>query len=354
MTVNNNRRRLVAAVSAGAMLFPFSRMVKASSADDLPACESGEFIRNGWYAEWNTLYIEVSDTKDPKYQKHTKDTLKIRPKSQLQTLSDALPIFNLKAEFTVNFELVAEAIPHHIIFNDTYYEVVSQDDVRSYKKVVGPDKYEDANIQIELSRGNTVHKMKLTSGDWGTDAFLILSESAATRLFEYGNQKVNITLLIDNKAVISRQYDVNGMMSAYSMAKKAHDKETARADAGKCDSGGCFLTTAACENLGLSDDCWELETLRSFRDEYMMSIESRKQQVKEYYQVAPDIVTGLNQANDSRSLYLAMYWRYILPSALLIKLGMKKRAHRKYMELLQWAKSHSNRNMDSCSQGAIS
>ncbi|WP_375753582.1 CFI-box-CTERM domain-containing protein [Vibrio sp. HN007] len=354
MTINNNRRRLVAAVSAGAMLLPFSRTALASSEDELPACRAGEFIKNGWYAEWNTLYIEVSDTKDAKFKKHTKDPLKIRPKSQYQTISDTFPIFDLKAEFTVKFELVVEAVPHYIQFNDTYYEVNSVDDVHVYKKLVGPNEYADADIQIELSRGSTKHKMKLTQGDWGTDAFLILSESAANKFLGYGSDPVYVTLLIDGKSVVSRRYDCNGIMSAYSMAKDAYDKENAKADAGKCEPEGCFLTTATCGNLGLSDDCWELETLRNFRDNYMMKTEAGQKQIQEYYQVAPAIVSALNQAKNTNALYLKMYWRYILPSALLIKLGMKKQAHQKYMELLKWVKHHSNQTINGSNQGAIS
>jgi|GEM_PF-1634267 len=70
-----------------------------------------------------------------------------------------------------------------------------------------------------------------------------------------------------------------------------------RSDTGKSrskkDSGGgkgCFLTTAACEYQGLPDDCYELQTLRSFRDNMLMPYPSGKALVREYYQIAPGLV----------------------------------------------------------------
>jgi len=53
-------------------------------------------------------------------------------------------------------------------------------------------------------------------------------------------------------------------------------------------SGGCYLTTACCQHMGLPDNCEELEVLRKFRDEYVPAI-----LVVEYYKTAPSIVPML-------------------------------------------------------------
>lgn len=71
-----------------------------------------------------------------------------------------------------------------------------------------------------------------------------------------------------------------------------------RSDAGKSrskDSGGggkkgCFITTAACEFKGLSDDCYELQVLRNFRDEVLTAMPDGAAMVSAYYQIAPDLV----------------------------------------------------------------
>ena len=49
----------------------------------------------------------------------------------------------------------------------------------------------------------------------------------------------------------------------------------------------CYLTTACCEYMGLSDNCEELTVLRAFRDSLPESL------VKEYYKIAPAIVSKI-------------------------------------------------------------
>lgn len=71
-----------------------------------------------------------------------------------------------------------------------------------------------------------------------------------------------------------------------------------RSDAGKprqsktADKGkkGCFLTTAACEHRGLSDDCFELQVMRAFRDEVLLESPAGRAMVQHYYDIAPKLV----------------------------------------------------------------
>ena len=41
-------------------------------------------------------------------------------------------------------------------------------------------------------------------------------------------------------------------------------------------SSGCYITTAVCDILGYNDNCEELETLRSFRENWMKSEENKE------------------------------------------------------------------------------
>ena len=71
-----------------------------------------------------------------------------------------------------------------------------------------------------------------------------------------------------------------------------------RSDAGKpresksekSDKKGCFLTTAACEHRGLPDDCFELSTMRAFRDRVLLETCAGQAMVKHYYEIAPRLV----------------------------------------------------------------
>lgn len=72
---------------------------------------------------------------------------------------------------------------------------------------------------------------------------------------------------------------------------------SAQQSASQSAAGGCFITTALCEYEGKSDDCGELETLREFRDTYMLAEDNRRGMVAIYYAVAPIIVERLKRLN---------------------------------------------------------
>lgn len=57
---------------------------------------------------------------------------------------------------------------------------------------------------------------------------------------------------------------------------------------------GCFLTTACVNYAGLPDDCFELQILRNFRDNYLASSAEGKNLIRQYYAEAPIIVDLIN------------------------------------------------------------
>lgn len=65
----------------------------------------------------------------------------------------------------------------------------------------------------------------------------------------------------------------------------------------------CFITTACVKHHGLADDCYELTTLRFFRDTYMNRTPNGTELVNEYYTRAPALVRKLNRRNDSNAFY---------------------------------------------------
>lgn len=69
------------------------------------------------------------------------------------------------------------------------------------------------------------------------------------------------------------------------------------------------MTTACCEHKGLPDDCYELQTLRKFRDEYLMSEEYGKEIVRLYYEEAPKIVEKIDSKPDKDQMYEKIYIR---------------------------------------------
>ncbi len=96
----------------------------------------------------------------------------------------------------------------------------------------------------------------------------------------------------------------------------------------------CFLTSACCSVIGLDDRCWELQTLRRFRDGWLSSFEAGRADIARYYREAPAVAHRLVRSAAGRKQLLGLYWRYIVPSALLAKAGANRMAHRLYRRMM--------------------
>lgn len=112
-------------------------------------------------------------------------------------------------------------------------------------------------------------------------------------------------------------------------------KNLEKLEKGECRESACFLTTATVDALGLNDDCWELETLRRFRDDILLPDINGRTLVDEYYRVAPKIVADISLQHNSNHIWKRTYARYILPSALMAKLGLNRATERHYAKMVR-------------------
>ncbi|HIK05445.1 MAG TPA: DUF4157 domain-containing protein [Trichormus sp. M33_DOE_039] len=69
----------------------------------------------------------------------------------------------------------------------------------------------------------------------------------------------------------------------------------------------CYITTACVTARGLPDDCEELQTLRQFRDQYMLSLPTGQDLVEFYYEQSPRIVDAINGSTQSEAIYEDLY-----------------------------------------------
>lgn len=97
--------------------------------------------------------------------------------------------------------------------------------------------------------------------------------------------------------------------------------------------GACFFTTAASHTLGLSDDCWELRTLRAFRDGPLAGTPDGRALTGRYYAEAPRLVAGIGRRADAARVWLGAYFSHILPCAVLARLGLYRLTIRHYSAL---------------------
>jgi len=86
-------------------------------------------------------------------------------------------------------------------------------------------------------------------------------------------------------------------------------------------AGSCFITTACVEAANLPDNCYELETLRGFRDRWITKSPGGQGLIREYYEVAPGIVRAISAQPNSRDTFSRIFDKDILPAIRLIEKG---------------------------------
>lgn len=82
--------------------------------------------------------------------------------------------------------------------------------------------------------------------------------------------------------------------------------------------GGCFVTTACISARNLPDDCYELETLRKFRDTYVVLQPTGEADIALYYEYAPTIVKKISELPNGNQIFCDLYQELVLPCVELI------------------------------------
>jgi hypothetical protein len=105
---------------------------------------------------------------------------------------------------------------------------------------------------------------------------------------------------------------------------------------------GCFITTCVCEHVGLADDCWELSTMRRFRDRWSVRDQGNRAMVQAYYREAPALAEALSHRPDGQRVSAGLYLKYILPMAVLARLRMDRLVVPYYKRLLDRVRRLAN------------
>lgn len=107
-------------------------------------------------------------------------------------------------------------------------------------------------------------------------------------------------------------------------------------DGDKC---GCFITTAVVKYNRQADDGHVLNTLRNFRDTYMVG--EKDKYVKEYYRLAPKIVEAIEQLSNAENIFNRFYYRYIIPAVSAIESGKLQLAFEIYRDMFEEARLYA-------------
>ncbi len=133
---------------------------------------------------------------------------------------------------------------------------------------------------------------------------------------------VEIIVKLGDKEDCHVKLDCDSLRQALDWATQRQSRARPAFADNKCTppEGGCFITTACCEVLGLDDDCFELRSLRRYRDRVLAARPGGEADIALYYALAPLILARLPEQSRTARLVL-LYARFILPAALAAHLG---------------------------------
>ena len=128
----------------------------------------------------------------------------------------------------------------------------------------------------------------------------------------------------------SRDKDLRDFMEEHDLNPKDYFKPVKKEDTSKKNDDPCYLTTACVKARNLPDHCMELDTLRSFRDDVLARRNGGKEEIENYYRIAPGIVEGINRRKDAADIWNRVYNELVAPCVSLIHSGQNEEAFQLY------------------------
>lgn len=101
----------------------------------------------------------------------------------------------------------------------------------------------------------------------------------------------------------------------------------------------CFLTTVVCDYYGKPDNCFELETMRRYRDTWLRNQPGGRKLIAEYYNTALLLVSLLEKSEYYSEYCETMHDKYIMPCLELIFQKKYKECRRLYEQMFYYLKS---------------
>ena len=99
--------------------------------------------------------------------------------------------------------------------------------------------------------------------------------------------------------------------------------------------GLCFITTAVCRQEGKGDDCEELTAFRRFRDGYLRRCQDGPGLIREYYDIAPAIVTMIPLCADPEQAYGEIRRRWLDDCYRDLQAGRMEACKARYIDMVR-------------------
>lgn len=101
-------------------------------------------------------------------------------------------------------------------------------------------------------------------------------------------------------------------------------------------TGGCYITTAVCEEYKKPDDCYELTMFRQFRDNWLAKQPDGKKLIQRYYDTAPDIVAQINRQPNSSEIYHYLNDTFLSQCLKHIEAGENEQCKELYVSMMEY------------------
>lgn len=165
-----------------------------------------------------------------------------------------------------------------------------------------------------VKSNSTANRQFVDNSRRGSEGIASGANKATIGLFKSGLNNIY------NLGKSGQQFQFDAAINAQNLAPQLAQINVQNTQA--ANSGGwCFITTAICELDQLPDNCYELETFRKFRDDFMRSDPQRSAMVDEYYQLAPKICGRLkNMPDKGAEIYQFLKYEFLYPALKCIEL----------------------------------
>lgn len=97
----------------------------------------------------------------------------------------------------------------------------------------------------------------------------------------------------------------------------------------------CYITTAVCTTLNKDIDCYEINLLKEYRDQYLLFQDQGETLVHDYYDIAPTIIKRINKSEDAQTVYQTIYDTYLEPCITCIEQDKKEECRTIYTSMVQ-------------------
>lgn len=114
---------------------------------------------------------------------------------------------------------------------------------------------------------------------------------------------------------------------------------------GRPFGGGCYVTTAICEEYGKSDNCYELTTLRNFRDNWLRYQPGGQVVIDRYYRTAPGIVKLIDKQSNHTEIYHFLNDTYLSKCLSYIEKEENEKCQAIYIEMMEYLYKEQNKWM---------